>query len=86
MTLRSELECFASDGREAARIIEDFIDAVVMALRRDQRFTNIPLSEFELLFADVHADAERRLFDELRDRIHLDHIDYVVGDELRAAR
>jgi hypothetical protein len=80
MTLRFELEPFASSGREASRIIEEIFDAVVVALRRDQRFACIPLREFELLFADIHADAERRLFDQLRDRVHLDDVDYVDGD------
>jgi hypothetical protein len=84
MNLRAELEPFASNGREAARIVEDFIDSVgvVVALRRDRRFTNIPLSEFELLLADVRVDAERCLFNELRGTVHLDHVDYVAGDEL----
>lgn len=43
--------------------------AIVWLLRRDRRFSGIPLREFELLFADVHADIERRLFDALRDRV-----------------
>jgi hypothetical protein len=81
MTLRHELEPFASDGREASHIVEELFDAIVVALRRDPRFTGIPLREFELLFADVHTDAERRLFNELRDRVHLDHVDIVDGIE-----
>jgi hypothetical protein len=36
-------------------------------------------AKMELLLADVRADAERRLFDELRDRVHLDHVDHVDG-------
>jgi hypothetical protein len=79
MTLRDELEPFAADGREAFRILEIIFDSIVAALRRDQRFTNIPLREFELLFADARTDAERRLFVELRDRVHLDDVDVIDG-------
>ena len=71
------MEAFASTGREASRIIEEIFDAVVVALRRDPQFAGIPLNEFELLFADIHADAERRLFNELRDTVHLDYVDTV---------
>lgn len=79
MTLRHELEPYASSGREASHIVEKLFYAVVVALRRDPRFAGIPLREFQLLLADVHADAERRLFDELRDRVHLDDVDVVDG-------
>jgi hypothetical protein len=80
MTLRHELEPFASTGREAAHIVEETFDAVVVALRRDQRFAGIPLREFELLFAELRNEAERRLFNELCDRVHLDHVDIVDGE------
>lgn len=79
MTLRDELEAFASNGREAAHLVEEILDAAVVALRRDPRFAGIPLRDFELLLADVHADAERRLFNKLRDRVHLDCVDIVDG-------
>jgi hypothetical protein len=75
MTLRHELEVFASNGGEAGHIVEELFDAIFVALRRDPRFAGIPLREFELLLADVHADAERRLFDKLPDRVHLDDVD-----------
>jgi hypothetical protein len=80
MSLRDELEAFASNGREASHIVEEFFDAIVVALRRDRRFAGIPLRDFELLLADAHADAERRLFNELRDRVHLDDVDLVDGE------
>jgi len=76
---RKLLEPFASDGREAVRIVEELFDAVVVALRRDPRFAGILLREFDQIFADVRADAEQRLFDQLIDRVHLD--DVVDGDE-----
>lgn len=79
MTLRDELQPFASSGRGASRIVEELFDAIVVALRRDRRFAGIPLREFDLLFADVHADAERRLFGELVGRVHLDDVDIVEG-------
>jgi hypothetical protein len=80
MTLRYDLEPYASDGREAGHLTQELFDAIVVTLRRDRRFAGIPLHEFELLFADVYADVERRLFNEFRDRVHLDDIDYVAGD------
>lgn len=75
MTLRDKLEAYASSGREASHFAEELFDAIVVALRRDRRFAGIPLREFELLLADAHADIERRLFDALRDRVHLDDVD-----------
>jgi hypothetical protein len=79
-TLRHELESFAATGREAFRIIETLFDGIVTALRRDQRFANISLRELELLLADKRCEAEQHLFAELRDRVHLDDVDYVNGD------
>jgi len=73
MSRRDELEPFASGGREASHIVERLFDAIVVALRRDRHFAGIPLRDFELLLAD-HTDAERRLFNELRDRVHLDDV------------
>jgi hypothetical protein len=81
VTLRQELEPFATDGRQASHFVEEFFDAIVVALRRDHRFAGISLYEFELLLADVHADAERQLFNQLRDRVHLDDVDVVDGVE-----
>ena len=78
MTLRDELEPFASTGREAARIVDTFFDAAVASLRRDHRFTKICLREFDLLLADARRDAERQLFNELRDKVHLDDVDVVM--------
>ena len=81
MTLRYELEPFASTGCEAARIIDELFNNIITALRRDQRFAEIRLQELELIFADPRADAEQRLFDELRDRVQLDDVDTVDGVE-----
>jgi hypothetical protein len=80
MTLRDELEPFASNGREASHLVEELFESIVVALRRDPRFAGIPLRDFELLLADVHADAERRLFNRLRDHVHLDAVDIVDGE------
>jgi hypothetical protein len=79
MSLRSELEPFAATGREAFPLIADLFTGIVAALRRDCRFSDIRVSELELLLADVRADAERRLFRELHHRVHLDHIDHAEG-------
>jgi hypothetical protein len=59
--------------------LKRLLDAAVVALRRDQRFAGIPLREFELLLADVSKEFERRLFNQLVDRVHLDHVDVVDG-------
>jgi hypothetical protein len=80
MTLRYELEPFASSGREASGIVESLFAKIIAALRLDPRFTNVRLQELELLFADARTDVEQRLFDELRDSVHLDDVDYVNGD------
>jgi hypothetical protein len=81
MTLRDELEPFASNGREAFRIVENVFDGIVAAIRRDPRLAEMKMQGLELLFADVRAETERCLFDELRDRVHLDAVDVVDGVE-----
>ena len=81
MTLRYELEPFASTGREAALILDELFNNIIAALRRDRRFAEIRLQELELIFADPRADAEQRLFDELRDRVQLGDVDTVGGAE-----
>ena len=81
MTLRAELEPFANSGHEAFRIVENLFAGIVAALRRDQRFAQIQHFELELLFADARAEAERRLFNELKNRVHVDAVDLVDGVE-----
>jgi hypothetical protein len=81
VTLRLELEPFAHSGREAFGIVDALFTKIVGTLRRNPRFADIRPSELELLFADLRADAEQRLFDELRDHVHLDAVDYVGGDD-----
>jgi hypothetical protein len=78
--LRSELEPFAASGREAFHLVEIWFAIIGAALRRDPRFAVMCPSEMELLLADARADIEQRLFDELKDRVHLDDVDYVNGD------
>jgi hypothetical protein len=78
---RDDLEPFTTDDKKAEHITQELLDAVVVALRRgDRRFADISLHEFELLLADVHAFAERRLHDELRDLVHIDDVLYASGD------
>ena len=47
MSIRDELEPFTSNGYEAGRFVEELLDAIVVALRRDPRFAGIPLHVFE---------------------------------------
>jgi hypothetical protein len=80
MTLRHQLEPFAASGRKAYRIAGGLFDAIIITLRRDQRFADIKAYELDLLLADVRSDAEQRLFDEMVGRVHLDDIDIVDGE------
>jgi hypothetical protein len=77
MTLRHQLGPFAASGRKAYRIAGGLFDAIIITLRRDQRFADIKAYELDLLLADVRSDAEQRLFDEMVGRVHLDDIDIV---------
>jgi hypothetical protein len=81
MTMRSILEAFASDGRSAFRVTDQIFAGIITALRRDLRFAEIPLREFELIFASVRADVEHQRVHELRDRVHLDDVDVADGAE-----
>jgi hypothetical protein len=72
---RRQLEMYASSGREAYGIIDDLFVAVFGALHKDARFATVRLQEFELLLANVRADAKRRLFDQLHNRVHFDDVD-----------
>lgn len=81
MTLRHQLEAYASDGCEAFAFLDDLFDAVIGGLRRDQRFSHIRRQELELLLADIRANAARWLFNKLRNRVCLDDIDAADGVE-----
>jgi hypothetical protein len=59
MTMRDELEPFASNGREAFKIIDSLFAGIVAALRRDQRFADLRLQDLELLFAELATAAQR---------------------------
>jgi hypothetical protein len=81
VSLQRELEPYVADyRREAASIVQDWLDNVIVTLRRDPRFSSIPRHDFELLLADQQAIAESRLANALRDRVHLDDVDYIAGD------
>jgi hypothetical protein len=83
VTIRDQLEPYASGGQEAFRFVKELFDAIIAALRRDQHFAETPLCRIELLLADVRADAERRLFKKLRGRIDLDDVDFVDAEHER---
>jgi hypothetical protein len=86
VTFRDRAESYALSGREAFHIVEIHFNGIVAALRRDQRFADISGRELELLLADMRADAELRLFNELRDRVHLDDVEYAEGGGLYVNR
>jgi len=72
------LQARASTGYDAFQIVETTFAKIIAALRRDPRFTNIPVFELELLLADPRGETERTLFAEMRDRVHLDDAEDAV--------
>ena len=72
ITLRDKLATYASDGRRAYKIVDSLFAGIIVALRRDPRFSNLPVFDLELLLADTRVNAERSLIGELKDRVHLD--------------
>jgi hypothetical protein len=80
MSLRDELEPFASDGHEAFALADRWLGRVISTLLRDPRI-KLTRFELELLLADDHETIERQLFGLLVDRVHLDHVDVVDGVE-----
>jgi hypothetical protein len=69
------LRDYASDGRRAYGIVGTVFARIIRTLRRDPRFSTVPIFDLELLLADVRVEAERQLVRELRDRIHVDDIE-----------
>ena len=72
------LQARVSSGRAASQIIDNMFENVIAVLRRDPRFAGISLFELELLFADARCEVEKILFNEMRDRIHLDDAEDAV--------
>jgi hypothetical protein len=66
------LEARANNGHGASRYVEVLFAKIIAALRRDPRFATITLFELELLLADERNEAEKFLFNALRDRVQLD--------------
>jgi hypothetical protein len=65
----------AADGRRAYKIVGALFAEIIATLRRDPRLHELSVFDLELLLADARANAERQLVYELRDRIHIDHIE-----------
>jgi hypothetical protein len=80
MTLRDELEPFASSGREAFTLADRWLSCVIRTLQRDPRI-ELTRFELELLLADDRVVIEQQLFSLLVDRVHLDRADVVDGVE-----
>ena len=72
------LQAKACDGRNASEIVENMFAKIIATLRRDPRFTNIPVFEFELMFADVRNEAETALFNETYAQVSLDEAEDAV--------
>jgi hypothetical protein len=72
------LQARASSGRNAFRIAETVFTRIIVVLRRDPRFAGLSLFELELLLADEYREAEKTLFMQMRDRIHLDDAEDAV--------
>jgi hypothetical protein len=80
MNLRDEPEAFASTGREASELADNWLSNIITTLKRDPRI-KMNRFELELLLADEHGLIEQQLFHLLVDRVHLDHADIVDGVE-----
>jgi hypothetical protein len=78
MSLRDELEPFASSGREAFTLADRWLAGIIRTLQRDPRI-DLTRFEFELLLADDRGAIQQQLFSLLVDRVHLDHVDVVEG-------
>ena len=66
------LEARASSRRDAFAIAETMFTKIIAILRRDSRFAGASLFELELMLADVRSETEGLLFNEMRDRVHVD--------------
>jgi hypothetical protein len=66
------LQARAASGRDALEIAETTVLGIIKTLMRDARFANITRVELELLLVNERRRLEDRLFEEMRDRIHLD--------------
>jgi hypothetical protein len=75
MSLREKITSYAADGRRAYKIVGALFAEIIATLRRDPRLHELSVFDLELLLADARANAERQLVYELRDRIHIDHIE-----------
>ena len=81
MTLRGELEPFASTGREAFALADLWMTRVIRTLQRDPRI-DLTRFDLELLLANDLALIGEQLFYLLVDRVHLDHADIVDGETI----
>ena len=79
------LEARASTGRGAFDYVKTLFTKIIITLRRDPRFAQIPLFELELLLRNEHCEAEKILFNEMRDRVALhdaeDAVRLCLGDD-----
>jgi hypothetical protein len=76
------LQARASSGRAAFQIADDMFAKLIAVLRRDRRFTNIPVFELELMFEDVRNEVEAVLFNEMHARVRLDEAEDAVHGTL----
>jgi hypothetical protein len=76
----------ASTGRTAFEFVNTLFAEIIAALRRDPRTKAFTRFELELLLADAHRKAENKLFEQLRNRIHIEDAEDAVyrclGDDL----
>jgi hypothetical protein len=67
---------YASDGRQAYPITDEIFTAIVRALLRDPGIRSVTtFDDLELLLADDHRDAERKLVCALRGRVRLEDLE-----------
>jgi hypothetical protein len=80
MNIRDALYDFCSTGREAHALTDQALTCIVKALRRDHRFRNVTLYEFDLLLRDARIRTEHEIAHVLRDRVHIDDVEVQLSD------
>jgi hypothetical protein len=72
------LQARASSGRAAFEIAEQTLAKIIAALQRDSRFATVTRFELELVLMNEYRELEGILFNEMRNRIHLNDAEDAV--------
>jgi hypothetical protein len=72
------LQARASSGRAAFEIARQTLAKIIAALQRNSRFATATRFELELVLMNEYRELEEILFNEMRNRIHLDDAEDAV--------